>query len=93
MSDMSWSLGSDYDCETCGYTYNTLRLEDYDDDLWVLTMHVGCYGGASTSNDKVMFEKEAEEIISECLTYEDFSEVEANEVRNAIKEILNAKSI
>lgn len=92
MNDMSWMLGSDYDCETCGYTYNTLRLEDFDDGLWVLTMHVGCYGGESTSSDKVMFEKEAEEIISECLTYEDFSEVQAEEFRNAIKEIVNAKS-
>jgi hypothetical protein len=90
MNDMSWSLGDDYDCETCGYTYNTLRLEDYDDDLWVLTMHVGCYGGESTSSDKVMFAQEAEEIIQECLGYENFSEADAENVRNAIKEITGA---
>ena len=89
MNDMSWSLGDNYDCETCGYTYNTLRLEDFDDDLWVFTMHVGCYGGESTSSDKVMFKQEAEEIIKECLTYENFSEVDAENVRNAIKEIIN----
>jgi len=93
MSDMSWTLGSDWDCDTCGYTYNTLRLEEFDEDLWVLTMHVGCYGGESTSTDNPGFKEEAAAIIADCLTYEDFSEVEANEDRNALKEILSAKSI
>lgn len=92
MDDISWPLGDDYDCETCGYTWNTVRLEEFDDDLWVLSMSVGCYGGESTSSDKVMFEKEAEEIIADCLTYENFSEVQAEQFRNAIKEIVNAKS-
>jgi hypothetical protein len=93
MDDMSWSLGSDYDCDTCGYTYNTLRLEEFDEDLWILSMHVGCYGGDSTSTDNPGFKEEAAFIIANCLTYEDFSEVEAEEVRNALKEIINAKSI
>ncbi len=88
MNDMSWLLGDDYDCETCGSTWNELRLEDYDDKLWVLNMHVGCYGGVSTNSDNVMFAQEAEEIIQECLAYEDFSKVHAEEVRNAIKEII-----
>lgn len=93
MDDMSWSLGDDYDCETCGYTWNTLRLTEMDDNLWTLDMSVGCYGGEYTSTDSPDFEKEAEAIIADCRSYENFSEVEAEEVRNAIKEILNARSI
>jgi hypothetical protein len=89
MNNMSWSLGDDYYCDTCGGTWNNLRLEDFDDNLWVLSMSVGCYDGESTSSDKVMFKQEAEEIIQECLTYENFSEVDAENVRNAIKEIIN----
>lgn len=93
MNDMSWSLGDDYYCETCGDTFNTLLLEEMDPGVWVLYMSVGCYGGKYTSSGEVLFEKNAEEIILECLAYEDFSKVHAEEVRNAIKEIINARSV
>jgi len=85
---MSWSLGGDYYCDTCGSTWNTLRLTDMDDNLWTLDMSVGCYGGDYTSTDSPNFKEEAAFIIATCLTYDDFSEVHAEEVRNAIKEII-----
>jgi hypothetical protein len=93
MDDMQWYLGDDYYCETCGDTFNTLLLEEMDPGVWVLYMSVGCYGGDYTSTSNPGFKEEAAFMIANCLTYDGFSEVEATEVRNAIKEILNAKSI
>ena len=83
----TWMLGDDYDCDTCGYTYNSLRLEEFDDDLWCLTMSVGCYGGESTMSNDENFAVEANKIIDECLTYEYFSESDAEYARKLIREL------
>lgn len=82
-----WHLGEDYDCETCGYTNNVLRLEDFGDGLWVLVLSVGCYGGESTSNDVENFIQKAEEIINECLSYEYFMNEDAQKVRKLVKQV------
>lgn len=79
--EYSWSLGDDYDCETCGFTYNTLRLQDFGDGVWVLSMSVGCYGGESAQSNGAAFDEVCESIITDCLRYEDFSKKNAKEVR------------
>ena len=46
IEDYQWELGSDYDCELCGMTWNTLTLEfdnEYKD--WSLSSRFGCYDG------------------------------------------------
>ena len=85
----TWMLGDDYDCETCGYTWNTLRLEEWEDDLWILQMSVGCYGGEHSMSNDENFVVEANKIIDECQSYENFSESDANYVRKLIKELAN----
>ena len=42
----NWKLGSDEDCDLCGYSFNELFLEidNYYKD-WTLYTRVGCYGG------------------------------------------------
>lgn len=85
----TWMLGDDYDCETCGYTWNSLRLEEWDDDIWQLCMSVGCYGGESVMSNDENFAVLANKIIDECLTYENFSESDAEYVRKLIKELSN----
>ena len=85
--DHTWMLGDDYDCETCGFTWNSLRLEDWDDDLWHLSMSVGCYGGESVFSNDENFAVLAEAIIVDCLRYENFSESDADYLRKLIKEL------
>lgn len=77
----SWSLGDDYDCETCGYTWNTLRFEELDDDLWCLSMLVGCYGGDYTMSNDADFLVKVEEIIMSALKFPDFDESDGDELR------------
>ena len=86
----SWSLGDDYDCETCGYTWNTLRLEEFDDNLWCLDMSVGCYGGESVMSDDENFAVLAENIIVDCLRYENFVEADADYARKLIRELVES---
>ena len=85
--EFSWALGDDYDCETCGYTWNTLRLEWFDDNLWCFSMSVGCYGGESVMSDDENFVALADNIITDCLRYENFSEKDAENARKLIKEL------
>ena len=85
----TWMLGDDWDCDTCGYTWNTLRLEEWDDDLWYVTMSVGCYGGESVMSTDENFAVLAEAIIVDCLSYENFSESDADYLRKLIKELSN----
>jgi len=85
----TWMLGDDSDCDTCGWTWNTLRLEEWDDDLWCVTMHVGCYGGESVMSNDENFAVLANKIIDECRSYENFSESDAEYARKLIKELSN----
>lgn len=39
----SLMLGDDYDCETCGSTYNEAELE-IDDENLTFSYRIGCYG-------------------------------------------------
>ena len=85
----TWMLGDDSDCDTCGWTWNSLRLEEWDDDIWQLVMSVGCYGGESVLTNDPSFKEKAEFIIATCLTYENFSESDADYLHKLIKELSN----
>ena len=82
----TWMLGGDYDCDTCGFTWNNLRFEEWDDNLWHLSMSVGCYGGESVFSNDPAFKEKAAWIIADCSTYENFSESDADYLRKLIKE-------
>jgi hypothetical protein len=46
IEDYEWDLGSDEDCELCGWSMNMLHLEfDNFHKDWRLWTSVGCYGG------------------------------------------------
>ena len=86
--EYSWYLGDDYDCDTCGMSWNMVRFElwDEDENVWQLYMSVGCYGGESTMSYDEDFAKRAEEIIADCLTYPGFDQECADGLRMRIKE-------
>lgn len=41
---LTFLLGDDTDCETCGTSYNEVEAW-LDEDEWVVTLRYGCYGG------------------------------------------------
>lgn len=84
----SWMLGDDYDCDTCGYTWNEVRFENWDEDenIWQLWMSVGCYGGEAVFSNDEKFAIKADAIINDCLTYELFTDEYAENLRKIIKE-------
>lgn len=85
MESYVWYLGDDYDCETCGWTYNEVVFEE-DDGVWILRTSVGCYHGEHTMSTDKDFMNRAEEIIQGCLEYSGFDEDNAKDLRNAIAE-------
>lgn len=48
-TQFSWGLGDDYDCETCGGTWNEAELDlNWDGEGgWMFSYRTGCYGGDS----------------------------------------------
>jgi len=50
----SWALGDDYDCDTCGNTWNEAELDlDWDGEgegAWMFGYRTGCYGGNSVTS-------------------------------------------
>jgi len=82
IEDYKWDLGSDYDCELCGYTWNTLTLEfdnQYKD--WSLYSRVGCYDG-----DKIQLgsDDSVEKFLDRLLQYEWFDIVMKADIMNKI---------
>ena len=49
---ISWSLGDDSDCDTCGFTWNEATFDPdwHDPNEWEFSYRVGCYGGDSLSH-------------------------------------------
>jgi hypothetical protein len=82
----SWSLGEDFDCETCGFTYNEVSLELWDEEagIWALNMRVGCYGGESVMSNHPEWEKKSADIVEQATLYSGFSEDNAKELRERL---------
>lgn len=58
--EISVPLGDDSDCETCGYTYNDLRVSVELGDGGVVTSlsgstSIGCFGGDNFSDESEVF--------------------------------------
>jgi hypothetical protein len=82
-----WLLGEDYDCETCGRTYNEVGLELWDEDTGVyqLYIRVGCYGGDSVMSTDPEWGERAANIVQEALFYPKFNETNAEKLRSKLK--------
>lgn len=82
-----WPLGEDYDCETCGQTYNEVGLETWDEEtgVWQLYIRVGCYGGDSVMSTDAEWGDRAIKIVQEALFYSGFNEADAEKLLNKIK--------
>lgn len=89
ITEFTWLLGADSDCETCGYTMNQLGLDLWDEDnnVWQLYFSVGCYGGDNVLSDSPEWEQKSLDIINQALWYPGFSEDNAKELRKKIKSI------
>lgn len=88
----TWSLGEDYDCETCGYTNNEVGLDLWDEEkgIWQLSLRVGCYGGESALSTDSDWKTKAEAIVQEAQLYSGFNENSVKELRERLATIKGA---
>lgn len=81
----SVSLGDDYDCDTCGYTWNTARFDpDWDGDgsgTWMFTLSVGCYDGESVSSTTPDALSKLDELLTQCRAYPRWTEADEQLIR------------
>lgn len=84
--EFTWPLGDNNDCELCGFTWNEVGLECWDEEknIWQLYIRVGCYEGDSVMSDSPEWESKTAEIIKQALTYSSFNEEEGNNLRTKI---------
>lgn len=82
----TWSLGDDDDCDTCGWSYNELGLELWDEEegIWQLYISVGCYGGQSVLSCEDDWDSMVAEIIKDALSYPDFTKSDAKKLQEKI---------
>lgn len=82
----TWSLGEDYDCETCGYTNNEVGLDLWDEEkgVWQLSLRVGCYGGEGVLSTDSDWKTKAEAIVQEAQLYSGFNEDNAKDLREKL---------
>lgn len=85
----TWSLGEDYDCETCGHTNNEVGLDLWDEEkgVWQLSLRVGCYGGESALSTDFDWKTKAEAIVQEAQLYSGFNEDSVKELRERLATI------
>jgi len=75
----TWSLGDDDDCETCGYSYNEVIFNDWEDDgEYSLLTSIGCYHGQSYTIDEV------DKLIDDIRHFELFNEIMEQGIRETL---------
>jgi hypothetical protein len=80
----SLTLGDDYDCETCGITYNEAELEVNADNL-VFSYRVGCYSGDTINILHQDFDLALEKAIETLKNFSNWNK----EFENKVKEEVN----
>lgn len=92
--EYSVALGNDYDCDTCGYTWNSARFDpDWDDDgsgTWMFTVRVGCYGGEHVSSTDPDALATLEELFAMCREYPDWSDSDEQTIRDHLSTLAPA---
>lgn len=84
--DLTWPLGDNHDCELCGFTWNEVGLETWDEEegIWQLYIRVGCYGGDSVMSTDSNWEKKSIEIVEQATWYSGFSEDNLKELKEKL---------
>jgi hypothetical protein len=80
----SLMLGDDYDCDTCGVTYNEAELE-IDDESLTFSYRVGCYGGESARISEKDFDSTLEKMFGVLNNFPNWNK----EFENKVKEEVN----
>lgn len=82
----TWSLGDDSDCDTCGWSYNELGLELWDEEegVWQLYISVGCYSGQGVLSSEEDWDSKVAEIIKDALNYSGFTKSDAKKLQKKI---------
>lgn len=83
----SWALGDDYDCETCGSTWNEAELDlNWDDEgTWMFSYRAGCYGGDSVLGTEDGAKEKLEVLLKELSGYPEWSSDIGQKIRSLVQ--------
>ena len=83
----TWPLGDNSDCDLCGFTWNEVGLDlwDEEENIWQLNIRVGCYEGDSVMSDSPEWDAKSADIIEQALMYSEFNEKEADHLQDKLK--------
>ena len=90
IDSMDFVLGDDYECDTCGFTYNRAVLYfgiDEDPTSWRFQVAVGCYGGYGVSYDEEDWEALLEEEFVFCRKFPNWFPENEKKVLKEIRKI------
>lgn len=89
----SWDLGNDYDCDTCGISWNEAEFDPHFSDWneWMFSYRVGCTGGDSVMWNAENREEKLNEMFKELRTYPGWPRREEAVVREMIEECDQAR--
>lgn len=84
----AWPLGDDYDCETCGFTWNEATLDlDWDEDgTWMFSYQAGCYGGDSVTSRDEDAREHLESMFRALSAYPEWTATNEQEARNLLNQ-------
>lgn len=90
----SWVLGDDYDCETCGRTFNEVGCELWDEEnnVWQVFLRVGCYGGFSVLSDASDWDEKIGNIVQEVKKYSAFKGESYDEFVSMLEQVNRIKN-
>lgn len=85
-TQFSWALGDDYDCETCGFTYNEADLDlDWDESgVWMFSYRAGCYGGESVMGSDPQAAQRLEAILIDLRAFSEWTKEHEHKVRSLL---------
>jgi hypothetical protein len=90
---VSWDLGNDTDCETCGITWNRAEFDPDFQGLnkWSFNYNTGCYHGDSLHYDDENTEQRLAEMFKYLRTFPGWPHEQEGNIRNMIKECDKAR--
>ena len=90
---VSWMLGNDIDCDTCGISYNEVEFDPDFQGLnkWSFNYHVGCYSGDSLHYNDENREQRLAEMFEYLRAFPGWPHEQEANIRNMIKECDNAR--
>lgn len=81
-----WDLGDNYDCETCGVTWNRVELDlDEDRKGWSISIYTGCYNSETIDSRDSGLDEKLKALYKRLYMFSGFDHKTAAEITEAVQ--------